>query len=135
MSIDELLLEWSYKCEKGYPEIDNPSDMLILESILKELDIPVEGVLNKLENVKGGEEDEEDEKEDSLEPNPEQEEKELADYIDQISCPIDQKIAKLIATSDLDFSDKIQKINRILSGFSFFSKQVSVTCLKRFLNH
>ena len=38
MTLDELLLEWSYRSERGYPTLDNPSDILLLEKILKELD-------------------------------------------------------------------------------------------------
>ena len=37
MTLDELLLEWSYRSERGYPTLDNPSDVLVLEQILKEL--------------------------------------------------------------------------------------------------
>lgn len=38
MSItDKILLEWSYRCEKGYPDIDSAKDWVILEQILKEL--------------------------------------------------------------------------------------------------
>ena len=29
MTLDELLLEWSYKTERGYPSLDSPSDVLI----------------------------------------------------------------------------------------------------------
>ena len=48
MTLDELLLEWSYRSERGYPSLDNPSDMLILEKILKELDLPTSDILNSL---------------------------------------------------------------------------------------
>ena len=37
MTLDELLLEWSYRSEKGYPSLGNPSDVLILEKILNQL--------------------------------------------------------------------------------------------------
>ena len=40
MTLNELLLEWSYRSERGYPTLDNPSDILTLKSILKELDLP-----------------------------------------------------------------------------------------------
>ena len=49
MTLDELLLEWSYRSERGYPSLDNPSDMLILEKILKELDLPTSDILKSLE--------------------------------------------------------------------------------------
>jgi hypothetical protein len=31
--IDKLLLEWSWRCEKGFPDINNPKDIKILEEI------------------------------------------------------------------------------------------------------
>ena len=51
MTLDELLLEWSYRSERGYPTLDNPSDILILKSILKELDLPSETILNRMKEA------------------------------------------------------------------------------------
>ena len=50
MTLDELLLEWSYRSDKGYPSIDSPSDILVLKQILKELDLPTDNLLNNLGN-------------------------------------------------------------------------------------
>ena len=36
VNIDALLSEWAYRCKKGYPDLDSPSDLKILKSILKE---------------------------------------------------------------------------------------------------
>lgn len=36
VNIDALLVEWAYRCEKGYPDMDSPSDLRVLKSILKE---------------------------------------------------------------------------------------------------
>lgn len=36
VDFDKIFLEWSYRSEKGYPDMDNPSDLLILKQILKE---------------------------------------------------------------------------------------------------
>ena len=47
MSLDELLVEWSYRTEKGYPDMGNPSDILILKTILNELNLPTD-ILNTL---------------------------------------------------------------------------------------
>ena len=47
MTLDELLLEWSYRSERGYPSVDNPSDVLLLKDILRELKLP-EGEIDKL---------------------------------------------------------------------------------------
>ena len=49
MTLDELLLEWSFRTKKGYPDMGDPSDVLILKSLLEKLDLPVENILNKLE--------------------------------------------------------------------------------------
>ena len=36
VNIDALLSEWAYRCKKGYPDMDSPSDLKVLKSILKE---------------------------------------------------------------------------------------------------
>jgi len=48
MTLDELLLEWSYRSEKGYPSLDNPSDVLILEEILNKLKLPTYDIIQQL---------------------------------------------------------------------------------------
>ena len=57
MTLDELLLEWSYRSERGYPSTDNPSDVLLLKDILRELKLP-EGLVDEL--VDSLDEDDED---------------------------------------------------------------------------
>ena len=52
MTLDELLVEWSYRTEKGYPNMDNPSDILILGNILNELNIPSDFIISKLKGQK-----------------------------------------------------------------------------------
>ena len=47
MTLDELLLEWSYRSEKGYPCVDSPSDISVLKRILTELKLP-EGEIDEL---------------------------------------------------------------------------------------
>ena len=49
MTLNELLVEWSYRTEKGYPDLGNPSDILILEEILESLDLPSEEIIPNLE--------------------------------------------------------------------------------------
>jgi hypothetical protein len=48
MTLDELLLEWSYRSEKGYPSMDSPSDILILKKILEQLNLPTDDILDKI---------------------------------------------------------------------------------------
>ena len=31
--LDKVLLEWSYRTKKGYPDLDNPEDLELFESI------------------------------------------------------------------------------------------------------
>ena len=57
MTLDELLLEWSYRSERGYPSTDNPSDVLLLKDILRELKLP-KGLVDEL--VDSLDEDDED---------------------------------------------------------------------------
>tara|TARA_R110000737_G_scaffold120494_2_gene152770 strand:+ start:1475 stop:2635 length:1161 start_codon:yes stop_codon:yes gene_type:complete len=55
MTLDELLLEWSYRSERGYPSTDNPSDVLLLKEILRELKLPeaeIDGLVDDLEGDK-----------------------------------------------------------------------------------
>ena len=51
MTLDELLLEWSYRSERGYPTLDNPSDVSILKQILKELNLSEQDVEDVLDNL------------------------------------------------------------------------------------
>ena len=51
MTLDELLLEWSYRSERGYPTLDNPSDISVLKQILKKLDLPINEIIDNLEEV------------------------------------------------------------------------------------
>ena len=39
VNIDALLNEWAYRCKKGYPDMDSPSDLRVLNKIMKEWDI------------------------------------------------------------------------------------------------
>ena len=57
MTLDELLLEWSYRSERGYPTLDNPSDVSILKEILTKLNLSeedVSSIIDELEDEPGG---------------------------------------------------------------------------------
>ena len=53
MTLDELLLEWSYRSEKGYPSLDNPSDITILKNLLEHLKLPSNQIIAELEKSYG----------------------------------------------------------------------------------
>ena len=46
--VDKILTEWAYRCKKGYPDIDNPEDLAILDNLF-EVDIKQQrlGTVNK----------------------------------------------------------------------------------------
>ena len=48
MTLDELLLEWSYRSEKGYPDMGSPSDISLLKEILEQLDLPTDDIMKKV---------------------------------------------------------------------------------------
>ena len=48
MTLNELLVEWSYRTKKGFPDLGNPSDILILKEILESLDLPLEEIIPNL---------------------------------------------------------------------------------------
>ena len=37
IDFDAILLEWSYRCDKGYPDMNNEADKALLFSIISEL--------------------------------------------------------------------------------------------------
>jgi hypothetical protein len=46
---DKILTEWAYRCQKGYPDMDNPSDLRILKQILKENNIEFSNLISEKE--------------------------------------------------------------------------------------
>ena len=48
MTLNELLLEWSYRTQKGYPSLDNPSDVLFLKTLLEKLNLPSDTIINRM---------------------------------------------------------------------------------------
>ena len=42
MTLEELVLEWFYRTQRGYPKLDNPSDLHILKNLLIELELPTD---------------------------------------------------------------------------------------------
>jgi len=40
VDIDKILLEWSWRCEKGYPDLKTAKDLAVLKQVLKEMNLP-----------------------------------------------------------------------------------------------
>ena len=53
INIDNLVNEWAYRCEKGYPDMDSPSDLRVLKSILKEQGISLSQFQEQEEKEEG----------------------------------------------------------------------------------
>ena len=101
VNIDNLVNEWAYRCEKGYPDMDSPSDIRLLKVILKEQDITIPEFLEQEEKLTSDEED-------------------LLGHIDLISCPYTKEEAQAIAKNpNLSFPEKIKKINRSCNFASY----------------
>ena len=62
MTLDELLLEWSYRLKKGYPDMGSPSDIQVLREVLVENKMPADDIINELEGLEGGEKEKEEPK-------------------------------------------------------------------------
>jgi len=92
MTLDELLLEWSYRSDKGYPDMDNPSDISLLTEILEQLDLPTDDIIKKISyankdgepgitGLEPGLDGEEELEEPEIPPTPEEKEEEEEEEI------------------------------------------------------
>ena len=121
MTLDELLLEWSYRSEKGYPSLDNPSDVLLLEDILKKLDLPTYEIINQLKEqvtIQTDDEIDDDEEFDSEEEIPNEEppgEKDNDDALTQVSggsIDYDNLIKRTLGVDTIPTSDNSYKFSK-----------------------
>lgn len=119
-NIDALLSEWAYRCEKGYPDLDSPSDLRVLKTILKEQGISL------LEQQLSLFTDEEIENAENQIKTKEDETKLIDDHINAISCPYVKDEANAIKRNpNLSFKQKIKKINRSCNFLTYgFIKDV-----------
>ena len=92
MTLDELLLEWSYRSEKGYPDMGSPSDISLLKEILEQLDLPTDDIMKKVSyankdgkdgitGLEPGLDGEEELEEPEIPPTPEEKEEEEEEEI------------------------------------------------------
>ena len=110
MTLNELLVEWSYRTKKGYPDLGNPSDILVLKEILERLELPTD-VLDELEDDEPKIDDSGEL--DDLEPNPEQ----AYDYILETLNPgfgwTNYGVTKCITTSKAQ-KEYIKKLKKLI---------------------
>ena len=92
MTLDELLLEWSYRSDKGYPDMGSPSDISLLKEILEQLDLPTDDIIKKVSyankdgepgitGLEPGLDGEEELEEPEIPPTPEEKEKEKEEEV------------------------------------------------------
>ena len=93
VNIDALLSEWAYRCKKGYPDMDSPSDLRVLKTILKEQGIS----LPLAEDLAAAEQEINTKEIDST--------KEFLDLIDKVDLSKEdiQKVSAMIIQFDPDF--------------------------------
>ena len=88
MPLDELLLEWSYRTDKGYPCLDNPSDIAVLKNLLERLNLDEDtDFMHSLDKIKNYSKDKNLDVPGTagMEDSPIEKEKELPNKVD-INC-------------------------------------------------
>ena len=114
---DKILVEWAYRCQKGYPDMDNPSDLRVLKQILKENNIEFPNII-----VEQEEEEETFTKDDiiklinSSELTPSQL-KRIYNAVDGVASKeaIDDYLDKVAKESNIS-TDQILKFKNLLKG-------------------
>ena len=131
MTLDELLLEWSYRSEKGYPSLDSPSDISVLKGILRELKLPEKDINNLVDSL------EEEDKDttigtDGVENSPIEKEKQAQDKAtspEEVKNAIDNNVD----TCDIDqlkaALDKLIAQGRLTNNnIDYMLKNIQNTC-------
>ena len=123
MTVNEILTEWSYKLDRGYPEMDNPYDILLLEQILKEngfeskeVDITIR---NLQENIFGPKEKKEGWAGQMTAHTNEETDDEVGQLRTQLGSHSKKDIIELINKLDLD-EKQIQKMYHRISNFGSY---------------
>ena len=113
MTLDELLLEWSYRSEKGYPSLDNPSDILILKNILNKLNLPTQDIIFQLkEQVSISTDDETKE-------TPSTSDTDQEDILKKVGSYKKEDLLSLIKNMELD-DKQITKLYHRISNFGSY---------------
>jgi hypothetical protein len=121
VNIDALLKEWAYRCKKGYPDMDSPSDLRVLKSILTEQGISFPLVEDLVSAQQAPDTKEIDSKQ------------EFFDLIDQIDLsPKDiQQISTMVIQFEPDFQlDEDEDLsNKIVDNKSDLKDQIDMSDL------
>ena len=118
MTVNEILTEWSYKLDRGYPEMDNPYDILVLEQILKDSGFDSKDIdttiRNLQENIFGPKEEKEE-----TSPQTKDSDDEIGQLRTQLGSHSKKDIIELVNKLDLD-EKQIQKLYHRVSNFTSY---------------
>ena len=121
VNIDALLSEWAYRCEKGYPDMDSPSDLRVLKTILKEqgISLPLSEDLAAAEQA--------------IDTKEIDSKKEFFDLLDQIDLSKQdiQKVSTMVIQFDPDFKlDEEEDLsNKIVDNKNDLKDQIDMSDL------
>ena len=118
MTVHEILTEWSYRLDRGYPEMDNPYDILVLERILKDSGFNSKDIdttiRNLQENIFGPKEEKEE-----TSPQTKDSDDEIGQLRTQLGSHSKKDLTDLINQMDLD-EKQIQKMYHRISNFGSY---------------
>lgn len=120
VNIDALLSEWAYRCKKGYPDMDSPSDLHILKTILKEqgISLPLSEDLTAAEQA--------------IDTKEIDSKKEFFDLLDQIDLSKQdiQKVSTMVIQFEPDFQlDEEDLSNKIVDNKNDLKDQIDMSDL------
>ena len=120
VNIDALLSEWAYRCKKGYPDMDSPSDLHILKTILKEqgISLPLSEDLAAAEQA--------------IDTKEIDSKKEFFDLLDQIDLSKQdiQKVSTMVIQFEPDFQlDEEDLSNKIVDNKNDLKDQIDMSDL------
>ena len=118
MTIHEILTEWSYKLDRGYPEMDNPYDIFILEQILKKNGFDSKDVDTTIQNLKENIFGPKEEKEETS-PQTKDNDDEIGQLRTQLGSHSKKDIIDLVNELDID-EKEIQKLYHRVAVFTTY---------------
>ena len=118
MTVSEILTEWSYKLDRGYPEMDNPYDILVLEQILKDSGFDSRDINTTIRNLQENLFGPKEEKEETS-PQTKDSDDEIGQLRTQLGSHSKKDIIDLVNELDID-EKEIQKLYHRVAVFTTY---------------
>ena len=115
MTIHEILTEWSYILDRGYPEMDNPYDILILKQVLKNSGFDSKDIDKTIQNLQENLFGPKEEKETTTQKDDD----EIGQLRTQLGSHSKKDIIDLINELDID-EKEIQKLYHRVAVFTTY---------------